>query len=252
MYSSSFLQFSVRLHFIKRSRNFGFAGQCFRSSFLFSLMCYFQFSLFLVLFIVSVRRPGERFVLRPGTRFPFTGHEPWTDPGWTSDRVNRSSRCSRTYRSSRFLISNSSRLVGRVLVSGQKCNSAGNCYKTFARGFIFLRNMTLTNTIHIFNTHVYIFRNGLLNINFTKKIHVIPKPFSRYSLCVLCFLFLFSPFVSLISSTSFHPFSFCVTKFNNRNISVQTFSLSPVSLSLSLSLSFSLSKRITHLFPSPR
>lgn len=39
-------------------------------------------------------------------------------------------------------------------------NSDGNCYKTFARGSIFLRNMTLTNTVHVFfffffNTHVY-------------------------------------------------------------------------------------------------
>lgn len=112
---SPYLQFkfcSSVIYFIKRSRNFGFAGQCFMSSFLL-LICNFISCLDVALF-----KGGIHFF------FIIRGYEV----------------------STRSLVLS---IFNLPKLSDKASNSAGNCYKTFARGSIFL-NMTLTNTIHIF------------------------------------------------------------------------------------------------------
>lgn len=134
---SSYLQFkfcSSVIYFIKRSRNFGFAGQCFMSSFLL-LICNFTSCLNVAFFFRGIH---FFFIIR--------GYEIFT----------------------LVLVSSSFNL--RKLPDKASNSAAGNCYKTFARGSIFL-NMTLTNTIHIFfcNTHVYIFVRIYLNISISRR-----------------------------------------------------------------------------------
>lgn len=98
-------------------------------------------------------------------------------------------------------------------------NSAGNCYKTFARGSIFLRNMTFTNTIHMFfcNTHVYIFVRIYSNISISRRkytwflncfrVFIFITTARRLTLCsfsLISFFLSFSPFHSFFLSFSYN------------------------------------------------